>query len=387
MRICVLAAAERSVSSSLDAALLDGAALAGALHAAGHDVDLLTLPAPGAGAFNRAVALVDVASVLFRLAVQDPAPQAVLMVAPSNGPALAAEVISALRRIPGAVLLTSLSHEARVRTGELPANSPWARIFSVVEGALLKRARVLLVPTEAVRRRVMLKGAVSGRVRVMRDMFAPIIPAPRASAVTQVRSLLAEGAPFLALLAAPLGAATELGALTGALTRLRDDHPFAFAAVGGGSRATMLADMVEAREVRNAKVVTLGRADRRAAVHAADVLVGLAVPSQDGLCVPRAISRAIWARKPLVAVGPETSELVRETRRLGLGPTVASGDAEGLAQVLRALVKDEAARAQYAAQAQAAGASMGDLVSALVAELRGEPRVTPAMATPLPGSA
>jgi hypothetical protein len=372
MRITVLAAAERTVSASLDAAMLDGAALAGALHAAGHDVELATVPAPAPTLFNRAVGLVDVGSILFKLAVQDPAPDAILMVAPPNGPSLVAETIGALRGIPGAVLLTSLTTEARQRTGELAQDGLVASLLSAVEATLLRRTRILLVPTEAVRRRVLLKGAASARVRVLKDMFAPILPRPTDAGVAALRSRLADGADFLVLLAAPLGAATELGALTGALTRLKDDHAFAFAAVGGGSRAEMLAEMVAARGIRNAKVVTLGRADRRAAVHAADALVGLAVPAQDGLCVPRSISRAIWARKPLIAVGPEGCELIRETRRMALGPTVSAGDADGLATVLRTLARDPAARAELGRRAEDAAAAMGSLSDALVAHLRGE---------------
>jgi hypothetical protein len=62
MRVCILAAAERSASSALDSAMVDGAALASALHRAGHDVELSTLPAPDDSWFNRGLAALETAN-------------------------------------------------------------------------------------------------------------------------------------------------------------------------------------------------------------------------------------------------------------------------------------------------------------------------------------
>lgn len=340
MRVVVVAAAERGASSALDAAVLDGAALAGALTKLGHDSELLTVPAPSGSMLSRVVATAESVALLSRLALMDPAPDAVVVVAPPHAPALCAEMVAALRRWPTAVLLTSLVTEARVRSGELNGESLITALRQGLEAALVRRARLLVVPTEPLRRRVLLRGAQPDRVRLVRNMFGPILPPPDPEHVQRLRARLAEGAPLLAVMPAALGAATDLGTLVGALTRLRDDHTFAFAAIASGSRAEMLRDMVQARGIRNAKVVTLTRTDRRAAVHAADVLLGVAVPAQDGLCVPRALARSVWAGKPLVAVGQEGSDLVRETRRLGLGPTVSPGDADGLATLLRDMARN-----------------------------------------------
>ena len=64
MRLCVLAASERSVASSLDAAMLDGAALTAALQRAGHDVELSTLPAPDASLLGQAVSTVETMAII-----------------------------------------------------------------------------------------------------------------------------------------------------------------------------------------------------------------------------------------------------------------------------------------------------------------------------------
>jgi hypothetical protein len=369
MRLCVLAASERGPSSSVDAALLDGSALAAALEREGHDVELLGLPAHDDGWLNRSVAALETAGALLSLALMRPAPDAVLMVAPPNTAALCADFVAGLRQIPGAVVLTSLMTEARMRTGEFGRDSFRAMILPVLEAALVRRARVLVVPTEALRRRVLLRGANASRVALVRELFAPLVPAPEPARVARMRGDLAEGADCLVVLPAALGASTDLGALMGALTRLKHDHSFAFAAIGGGSRAATLRDMIRARDIRNAAVVQLSRADRRAAVHCADVLLGIAMPAHDGLCVPRALSRALWAGKPLVAVGLETSELVREVRHLGIGACVALGDGDGLATALRSLATDEVGRRELAQRALEAGMRMSNPIAGLLAAL------------------
>ncbi|MEW5847898.1 MAG: glycosyltransferase [Myxococcota bacterium] len=370
MRLAILAAAERSASSSLDAAMLDGAALASALKKEGHQVQLTTLPAPTASWISRSVAAVETVGMLARLALQKPAPDAVLMVAPPMLPALGADVVAAARGIPGAVVLTALTGEARMRTGEFPRDSVEAMLLPALEAAVVRRARVLVVPTEALRRRVLLRGAQPDNVKVVRDMFSPLVPKPSAPHVHRLRQELAQGADCLVVLPAALGAATDLGALIGGLTRLRHDHAFAFAAVGGGSRARTLREMISARGIKNAQVVSLARQDRRAAVLAADVLLGIAVPAHDGLCVPRAVPRALWSGKPLVAVGPENSELVSEVRRLGIGPCVGPGDAEGLATVLRMLTTDVSSRRELASRAATAGAQAQSPLPGLLGALQ-----------------
>jgi hypothetical protein len=384
MRLHVLAAAERGSSSSLDAAMLDGHALQAALHRAGHDVELSVLPAPDASLASRGLAVLETLGILTKLALQRPAPEGVLVVAPPAVTALTADVVASLRNIPGAVLLSSLTTEARVRTGELDANARYSKVLSALETAVVRRARVLLVPTEGLRRRVLLRGADPDRVHILKEMFAPIIPVPEAAQVARLRGRLAEGAQCLVVVPAALGASTDLGALTGALTRLKDDHMFALAAVGGGTRAETLKEMIAARGIKNAQVLKLTRADRRAAVHAADILLGIAVPAHDGLCVPRALTRALWAGKPLVAVGPEGSDLIREVKRLGVGPTVLPGDGDGLATVLRSLALDAAARADLATRARDAGAAVQSPVAALTELLNGTARPTDARLTGAP---
>ena len=265
-----------------------------------------------------------------------------------------------IRGIPGVVVLTALMAEARMRTGELGRESLLAWLIPALENAVVRRSRLLVVPTEALRRRALLKGALPSRVIMGRDLFAPLVPKPDDVRIARLRSDLGEGAGCLVVLPAALGASTDLGALMGALTRLRHDSSVAFAAVGGGSRAQTLRDMILARGINNAHVVPLTRTDRRAAVHAADILLGIAVPAHDGLCVPRALSRSLWAGKPLVAVGPESSELVREVRRLELGPCVGAGDGDGLATVIRSLSGDAAARDALAGRARDAGLQMGN---------------------------
>jgi hypothetical protein len=363
------------VASSLDAAMLDGAALAAALHRAGHDVELSVLPAPDATVMGRVLATVETVGILMKLALSNPPPDAVLMVTPPHAAALTADIVAGLRGIPGAVVLTSLTTEARLRTGEVNGDSRWGRLLNAVETAVVRRARVLVVPTEGLKRRVLLRGAQADRVRLVKDLFAPIIPVPEAAHVRRMRARLAEGAGCLVVLPAALGASTDMGALTDALTRLKHDHGFAFAAIGGGSRAATLKEMVKSRGINNAHVVQLARADRRAAVHAADILLGIAVPSHDGLCVPRSLTRSLWAGKPLVTVGPDGSDLVREVRRLGLGPTVVPGDGEGLATVLRLLANDETTRETLARTAREAGAAQANPVDPLLGALSEIPGV------------
>lgn len=369
MRLAIYAAVERSASSSLDAAMLDGAALAAALQREGHTVELGSFPAPGPGLASRAIAAAQVAKLVARLALQRPPPDAVLMVAPPNLPSLLVDSVAAARGIPGVVVVTAMTTEARLRTGELAKGSVDARVMAAVEAAVMRRSRVLVVPSEPLRRRALLKGAFPGAVQIVRELLVPLVPPPPTPQVRRLRTQLAQGAECLAVLAAPLGAATDLSALVGALTRLRDEQAFAFAAVSGGSRAETLKQMLAARGIKNAQVTRLARQDRRAAVHAADVLVGIAVPAHDGLCVPRAVSRALWAGKPLVAVGPPGSDLVADVRRLGVGPCLEPGDDEGLAAALRALVHDVGHRRALGARAAAAGAAMCSPLPALLESL------------------
>ena len=59
MRLCILANPDRSMSSSVDAAMIDGAALADALRRSGHDVELMMLPNQDATWLQRGVAALE----------------------------------------------------------------------------------------------------------------------------------------------------------------------------------------------------------------------------------------------------------------------------------------------------------------------------------------
>jgi hypothetical protein len=343
------------MDTALDAAVVDGPALAEELRTRGHDVRLSTLGAPPFRLGRLLVSGAQLAWSMGRLALAEPAPDVVLILGPPHLPALLAEMVATARGISGAVVLTALSTEARLRTGEIRGGTLEASLRLAVETALLRRARALVVPSEALRRRVLLKGARPGGLRVAPGLLVPVAPAPTPGHVRRLRSDLAQGAGFLAVVPAALGAATDLGTLMDALTLLRHEPTLALAAVGGGSRSRALADMVVQRGLRNVVVRPLTREDRRAAVHAADVLVGISVPAHDGLCLPRALARSLWAGRPLVAVGPTGSDLVRETRRLGLGPCVDTGDAEGLAREILRLSRDRDAVEAYARRARVEG--------------------------------
>src|SRR5213075_2187205 len=126
------------------------------------------------------------------------------------------------------------------------------------------------------------------------------------------------------------------------MTRLRGEA-VELVVTGGGAKL----DEVRAANLPNIRIEPYAPRERlRESLSAADAHLVTLLPQIEGLVVPSKFYGILAVGRPVLYVGARDGELARLVREHDCGIAVESGDADGLADAIRALASDrERARA------------------------------------------
>lgn len=199
---------------------------------------------------------------------------------------------------------------------------------------------------------------------------------------------------FVVMYSGNFGLGHDVETLCGAIERLRDRDDIRFLCVGGGKRLEELRRFIEQAKVTNVQVHPYQPREKLdALLSLADVhLISLAAPVC-GIMVPSKLFGILAAARPSIFVGPTGSEIARVLAESDAGLTVSNGDAEALAQAIRALQADPARAQAMGDRARQALIERYDRAHACAAWERllrrlvpPAPAATAAAATPVPGT-
>ncbi len=256
---------------------------------------------------------------------------------------VAGEAIATVRRVPFVFEVRDLWPESIVAVGALPAGHPIVRGLEVAEMHLYRRARAIVVVTDAFRERLVARGIPREKLFVVKNGvdLARFVAAPRETAL---RARLGWGDKFVAAYVGTHGMAHGLDAVldTAKMLRARDDVRFLF--VGEGAERKRLEERAQREGIANVRFLGSLPRDAMTEVYAtADVcLVPLQKSELFTTVIPSKIFEIAAMERPIVlSVDGEARGIVEAS---GGGVYTPPEDSRKMADAIVSLADDPARR-------------------------------------------
>lgn len=149
-----------------------------------------------------------------------------------------------------------------------------------------------------------------------------------------------------------MGICQDMETLLGAMRELKDEPDYGFLFVGHGNKKERVESVIRDEGIENAKIYGfLVGEEFEQALAAADCCVVSLEKGLVGMCAPSKYYSYLQAGKPVIAVVEEGSYLWREMARENVGFAAEIGDAETLAQLIRAMAANGTSAMAERAQA------------------------------------
>ncbi len=280
-------------------------------------------------------------------------PHAVIAVMPPMQVGVWPLMYAWVRRVPWVLHVQDLQVDAALRLKMLPGGMI-GRLLYAVESFLLRRATRVSTITEAMRQRVIIKGAAEERAWLFPNWadIASIRPAERDNAF---RAGLGFGPEtLLVLYAGNMGEKQGLDSVLEAADRLREQKNIQFLMVGSGAARARLEQRADELGLGNLRFLPVQPLEKLPEMLAAGD-IHLVVQRRDAvdLVMPSRLTNILAAGRACVATtdpGTALAEVVAEHQtRLVVSP----GDVAALAAAIIRLAGDDILRARYGEQARA----------------------------------
>jgi colanic acid biosynthesis glycosyl transferase WcaI len=258
-----------------------------------------------------------------------------------------------LRRVPWVLHVQDLQVDAALRLKMLPGGVVGKLLYRI-EAFLLKRATRVSTITEAMRRRVITKGATDERTWLFPN-WADIIrvhPGPRENAF---RAKLGFGPEtLLVLYAGNMGEKQGLSSVLEAAARLRDQGNIQFLMVGAGVARVRLEQRARALGLENLHFLPVQPMEKLSAMLTAGD-IHLVVQRRDAadLVMPSKLTNILAAGRPCVVTADVGTALAEVVTGRGVGLVTPPEDPTALAGAISDLAADEALRFRCGAAARA----------------------------------
>lgn len=220
--------------------------------------------------------------------------------------------------------------------GEILRPGARARAWERLHRWALGRAARIIVLGEDMRDRLLAKGVAPERIAIVRDGAPP--PDQLASPEAPVARELRCGFPFVLLHAGNLGFYGAWETLLRAAELLRGDG-VGLVFVGEGAQKQRLQASVNG--AANVRFLPFRPASEVPCVMAAGDLHVITVKrGLEGVVVPSKMYPVLAAGRPILAVAPESCDVVRIVRRTGCGVVADPDDPESVARAVREVYQD-----------------------------------------------
>jgi colanic acid biosynthesis glycosyl transferase WcaI len=205
----------------------------------------------------------------------------------------------------------------------------------------LRAARVNVVLGARMREQLLRTGIPADKILVIENWAERHPTAPKTVQHSALRSGLGFVDRFVVAYSGNLGRAHEFQTLLGAAELLRADTNIVFLMIGGGAGMKQLAKAVAESGLPNFLFLPYQAREALAdSLAAADVHWVSLRPALEGFIVPSKFYGILAAARPVIFIGDADGELAREIRACGCGDTVAIGQSQALADLLRSWKTD-----------------------------------------------
>lgn len=271
----------------------------------------------------------------------------------TTAPPLVASIGALLRGVKGTRFvywMQDVYPELAVEFGVIGPRSMAARTFERVARATLRRADAVVVLGEAMGDRIASKGVSPERIYVIPNWSDPagVRPVPPGeNAFLREHGLVGK---TVILYSGNMGRGHDMRTLLDAARRLEDHTDLVFAFIGDGAKRAEVE--AASRDLPSIRLIPYQPRERLAESLSAGALhVVTQDPCTLGLIEPSKLYGVMAAGRPVLFIGPSTSEAARTVVREGVGEVVANGDVEGAA---RAVLRLTARAGELGARARGA---------------------------------
>lgn len=274
-------------------------------------------------------------------------------------PPLLSIVAAGVAWLRGATLINWLQDLYPEVATELGANVlPRAldRRLRRLRDASMRAARANVVLGAHMRERLIGCGVPERQVHIIENWADERLIQPTAPEQSPLRrKLVGADETFVVGYSGNLGRSHEFETLLGAAQKLAHEAGWLFLIVGSGAKLASLRGAVDRLGLRNFHFLPPQPREQLAqTLAAADVHLACLLPNLEGLVVPSKVYGILAAGRPLVFIGAVDGEVAHLVRSIRCGEVVATGDAQGLADNLRALRAHPELRADMAQRARTA---------------------------------
>lgn len=289
-----------------------------------------------------------------------PRPTAVVsLTTPPLLPALAA-LLARIRGVPFAIWSMDLHPEAEVAAGMLGRDSVLARVLFGLADDAYRQADFVVVLGECMRRLVLSKGLAEARAPVVHAWAGEGEVRP----VDRSRDSLAAGlgirtGDFVIMYSGNAGLAHEFGPFLEAAERLDGDQRTRFLFVGDGPQRSAIESHVRERGLRNFSYQDYFARNRLPeSLSLADVHLASLRPEFEGIAVPAKIYGIMASARPVLFLGPTTSESGRTILEFECGavvdPRTVVDPGESVTRILTTWRDDPLLRSELGSRGRAA---------------------------------
>lgn len=242
-----------------------------------------------------------------------------------------------IRRVPWVLHVQDLQVDAALRLGMLKIGR-FGMVLYWIEGFLLRHATYVSTITEAMRARIIAKGARQQRVLLLPNWadIDAVRPAPRENAFRG--SLGANADDMLVVYAGNMGEKQGLEVVLEAAAHLRDERRIRFLMIGDGAARHRLEKQAEAADLSNLRFMPVQPLECLPEMLAAGD-IHLVVQKQDAadLVMPSKLTNILAAGRACVATAEPGSALYEVVAGNGTGLVASPGDVAALVRAVRTL--------------------------------------------------
>jgi glycosyltransferase involved in cell wall biosynthesis len=239
-----------------------------------------------------------------------------------------------------------------VSFGAIDHRSPVARVLSFLHRWALQRCDGIVVLGRCMRDRILAKGVSSTVLEVINTWSNPDEVAFPEGKTNEFRTRWAPNGEVLLMYSGNFGLGHDFETLVNALASLPPLPSWRIALVGGGKRkAEFMAMLRSQTSCQFAEAPHQPREQLGELLCAADIHLVTLKNGFEGLMVPSKFYGAMSAGKPVLFIGPRTSEVALAIQDSCAGVVVEPGDADSLKRALAEVISNSALRAEMASRA------------------------------------
>ncbi|MBM4006020.1 MAG: glycosyltransferase family 4 protein [Planctomycetes bacterium] len=231
--------------------------------------------------------------------------------------------------------------EVPVAAGLLRRGSLLHRFFAAIESFCMRHADVVIVLGRCMRERVLERGIDPRKVEMIHVWSDPNEVRDLERTSNPLRTEWAIGDRFVVEYSGNFGIGHDNATLFEAMRMLSSEDALRWVVVGGGTKKAELESFVQTQHIQNAVLQPYQPRGRLGELLAlGDVHLVTMANEFAGLMVPSKFYGVLAAGRPLIFIGPRTSEVARVVVDEGCGVVVEPGDGRGLSDAVQSLRQD-----------------------------------------------